>query len=222
MCLRLQGLGHDRTVLHLQIDSILCPAQVWCHLLYSQRARFCHSKLGIESENFSIIELVWSLEKGYLLLLSINTHKENETPKSWLKTVLTTLSPHHCMVDPMKTRERIIYQSQNTGDLISSLTNINYSSTEGTSRALNNPSSQRTCMQTFLLAVIKCCPSEVYITFLLFHISIRQHLTFPRGRGFTITRLMYAKCLRMLRTRIITLRGISLTSPLPAPNPNFK
>lgn len=125
MCLRLQGLGQDRIVLHLQIDSILCPAQVWCHLLYSQRARFCHSKLEIESENFSIIELVWSLEKGYLLLLSINTHKENETHKSWLKTVLTTLSPHHCMVDPMKTRERIIYQGQNTGDLISSLTNIN-------------------------------------------------------------------------------------------------
>lgn len=85
MCVRLQGLGQDSTALHLLIYSILHPTQVWCCLLYSQRARFCHSRRGIESENFSIIELVWTLEKGYLLLPSIIPIKKMRSTKAGLK-----------------------------------------------------------------------------------------------------------------------------------------
>lgn len=85
MCIRLQGLGQDSTALHLLIYSILHPTQVWCCLLYSQRARFCHSRLGTESENFSIIELVWTLEKGYLLLPSIIPIKKMRSTKAGLK-----------------------------------------------------------------------------------------------------------------------------------------
>ena len=58
-------------------------------------------------EDLNIVELLESLEKGYLFLPYQITHNS-----------------HHCMVGLSETLETIIHQGQNTSGLIPSLTDM--------------------------------------------------------------------------------------------------